>query len=161
MKQGAPISASLGRKQDPSNKTTALYSHLDSVDLLDGFRVFAGGCQSIHSVCRDPAYRPCVQQVSNGPQATRTVGLGADAGWRVFGVLLRALNLAINRRQQIYDIGNKQTNGTQGRIQSAQMQASHCALLPCSQRAEAALLGMLHLKRARWFCPSNKESQRD
>lgn len=83
----------MGHKQDPSNVMTALCSHLDSVDLLDGLRVFAGGCQSIHGVRRDPTYGPSVQQVSNGPQATGTVGLGADAGWRIFGVLLRGLSL--------------------------------------------------------------------
>lgn len=78
---------------------SVLYSHLDSVDLLDGLRVSAGGCQSIHGVCRDPTHRPGVQQVSNGPQATCTVGLGADAGWRTFCVLLRALSLVVIRRQ--------------------------------------------------------------
>lgn len=87
---------------------TALYSHLDSVDLLNGLRVFAGGCQSVHSICWYPTYRPCVQQVSNGPQATCTVGPGADAGWRILGVLLRAFNLAISRSQQIHYSGNKE-----------------------------------------------------
>lgn len=134
LKQGVPVSASVhnssvGHTQDPGNKTTALYSHLDSVDLLNGLRVFAGGCQSINSVCRDPTHCPCVQQVGDGPQATRTVRPGADARWRIFSVLLRSLSLVIIRRQQIHYSGNKQTYETQGRIQATERHVSHCAVI--------------------------------
>lgn len=98
--EGVPIAIclhywSMGCQQDPSNKTSVLYPHLDSVDFLNGLRMSAGGCQSIHGVCWDPTHRPCVQQVSDGPQATGTVGLGADAGWGFFSVLLRTLSLAV------------------------------------------------------------------
>lgn len=97
LEEGVPISLcihywSMGCQQ--YNKSV-LYPHLDSVDFLNGLRVSAGGCQSIHGVCWDPTHCPCVQQVSDGPQATGTVGLGADAGWGIFSVLLRVLSLAV------------------------------------------------------------------
>lgn len=76
-------------------------AHLDPVDLLDGLGVFAGGCQGVHGVCGDPAHGPRVQQLRDGPQATRQVGLGAHAGQGLLPVLPGALDLPGIRKQQI------------------------------------------------------------